>query len=110
MWAAIPFPPTHRTAQRIPETLAIGYTHIITSNLINDFRIGFNTVSSNNLNYFAVNNLTDAGTKLGIPGFNSDSIYNNPGIPSINFDTYHEAGNDASNWYQDDRTVTAMTS
>ncbi len=84
---------------------AIGYTHIITPNLINDFRIGLNTVTSNNLNFFAQNGLTDAGTKLGIPGFNSDSIYNNPGIPSINFDTFHEAGNDASNWYQDDRTV-----
>lgn len=84
---------------------AIGYTHIITPNFINDFHIGLNTVTSDNLNFFAENGLTDAGTKLGIPGFNSDSIYNNPGIPSINFDTYHEAGNDASNWYQDDRTI-----
>jgi hypothetical protein len=100
-----PFPTDASYGPTNTRNLAIGYTHIITRNLINDFRIGFNTVSSNSLNYFAVNNLTDAGTKLGIPGFNSDSIYNNPGIPSINFDTYHEAGNDSSNWYQDDRTV-----
>ena len=100
-----PFPTDASYGPTNTRNTAIGYTHIITSNLINDFRIGFNTVSSNNLNYFAENNLTDAGTKLGIPGFNSDSIYKNPGIPSINFDTYHEAGNDASNWYQDDRTV-----
>ena len=100
-----PFPTDASYGPTNTRNLAIGYTHTITTNLINDFRIGLNTVSSNNLNYFAVNNLTDAGTKLGIPGFKSDSIYKNPGIPSINFDTYHEAGNDASNWYQDDRTV-----
>jgi hypothetical protein len=79
-----PFPTDASYGPTNTRNTAIGYTHIITSHLINDFRIGFNTVSSNNLNYFAVNNLTDAGTKLGIPGFNSDSIYKNPGIPSIN--------------------------
>ena len=100
-----PFPTDASYGPTNSRNLAVGYTHIITSNLINDFRIGLNTVTSNNLNYFAENGLTDAGTKLGIPGFNSDSLYNNPGIPSFNFDTYHEAGNDASNWYQDDRTV-----
>ncbi len=100
-----PFPTDASFGPTNTRNTAIGYTHIITSNLVNDFRIGLNTVTSNNLNYFAENGLTDAGTKLGIPGFNSDSIYNNPGIPSINFDTYHEAGNDASNWYQDDRTI-----
>ena len=100
-----PFPTDASYGPTNTRNLAIGYTHIITTNVINDFRIGLNTVTSNNLNYFAVNNLNDAGTKLGIPGFDSDSVYKNPGIPSINFDTYHEAGNDASNWYQDDRTV-----
>lgn len=100
-----PFPTDASYGPTNTRNTAIGYTHIITPNLINDFRIGLNTVTSNNLNYFAENGLTDAGTKLGIPGFNSDTIYNNPGIPSITFDTYHEVGNDASNWYQDDRTV-----
>jgi len=100
-----PFPTNASYGPTNTRNSAIGYTHIITQNLINDFRIGLNTVTSNNLNYFAQNGLTDAGTKLGIPGFNSDTIYNNPGIPSINFDTYHEAGNDASNWFQDDRTI-----
>lgn len=100
-----PFPTDASYGPTNTRNTAIGYTHIITPNLVNDFRIGLNTVTSDNLNYFAQNGLTDAGTKLGIPGFNSDTIYHNPGIPSINFDTYHEAGNDASNWYQDDRTV-----
>lgn len=100
-----PFPDDASYGPTNSRNAAFGYTHIITANLINDFRIGLNTVTSNNLNYFAQNGITDAGTKLGIPGFNSDSAYNNPGIPSFNFDTYHEAGNDASNWYQDDRAI-----
>ena len=103
--AGDPFPTDASYGPTNSRNSEFGYTHIITSNLINDFRIGLNTVTSNNLNYFAENGITDAGTKLGIPGFNSDTIYNNPGIPSFNFDTYHEAGNDASNWYQDDRAI-----
>jgi hypothetical protein len=85
--------------------IAIGYTHIITPNLINDFRIGLNTVISNSLDYFAVNNLKDAGTKLGIPGFDSDTVYNNPGLPTFNIDGYEPLGNSSANWYQDDRTI-----
>jgi hypothetical protein len=84
---------------------AFGYTHIITPRLINDFRIGLNTVISNSLNYFAVNNLKNAGTALGIPGFNSDTLYNSPGIPTFNIDSYNGLGNSSANWYQDDRTV-----
>ncbi|WP_263358505.1 TonB-dependent receptor [Acidicapsa ligni] len=84
---------------------AIGYTHLITPNLINDFRIGLNTVISNSLDFFAVNNLPDAGTKLGIPGFDSDTKYNNPGIPTFNIDSYNGLGNSSANWYQDDRTL-----
>jgi hypothetical protein len=84
---------------------AFGYTHIITPRLVNDFRIGLNTVISNSLDYFAVNNLKDAGSQLGIPGFNSDVLYNNPGIPTIYLDGNTLLGNSSANWYQDDRTV-----
>jgi hypothetical protein len=84
---------------------AFGYTHVISPRLINDFRIGLNTVISNSLDYFAVNGLKDAGTKLGIPGFNSDTLYDNPGIPTINIDSYTGLGNSSANWYQDDRTI-----
>lgn len=85
--------------------LAFGYTQIITPNLINDVHIGFNKLFSNNLDYFAVNNLKNAGTALGIPGFDSDTKYGNPGIPTINIDSYEPLGNSGANWYQDDRTV-----
>jgi hypothetical protein len=87
---------------------ALGYTRILTPNLVNDFRIGLNTVISNNLDYFAVNGPKDAGTALGIPGFNSDTLYGNPGIPSIYVDVLGGGptlGNSAANWYQDDRTI-----
>jgi hypothetical protein len=90
---------------------AIGYTRIIRPNLVNDFRIGLNTVLSNNLDYFAVNGPKDAGTALGIPGFNSDTLYGNPGIPSIYVDVLGTGdgsatlGNTGANWYQDDRTI-----
>lgn len=88
---------------------AFGYTHIITPNLVNDFHFGVNKLFSDNLNYWAENNLKNAGTSLGIPGFNFDTLYGNPGIPVISFSAgtagdYQGLGNDGSNWYQDDRT------
>jgi len=91
---------------------AFGYTHVITPRLVNDFHFGVNKLLSNNLNYWAENNIKDAGTSLGIPGFAFDTKYNNPGIPVITFGTsgagvtgnYQTFGNAGSNWYQDDRT------
>jgi hypothetical protein len=88
---------------------AFGYTHVISPALVNDFHLGANKLLSNNLNYWAENNLKTAGTSLGIPGFNADTLYNNPGIPVITFSAgitgaYSTLGNAGSNWYQDDRT------
>ena len=91
---------------------AFGYTHVISPALVNDFHFGVNKLTSNNLNYWAQNNLKNAGTSLGIPGFDFDTKYGNPGIPVITFGTsgagitgnYQTLGNAGSNWYQDDRT------
>jgi hypothetical protein len=91
---------------------AFGYTHILTPTLVNDLHFGVNKLLSNNLNYWVENNLKNAGTSLGIPGFTADTTYNNPGIPVITFGTsgagitgnYQTLGNAGSNWYQDDRT------
>ena len=66
---------------------AFGYTHVISPALVNDFHFGVNKLISNNLNYWAENNLKSAGTSLGIPGFTADTTYNNPGIPVITFGT-----------------------
>jgi len=84
--------------------LAIGYTHIITQNIINDFRLGRNHLMTNNLNYWTVNNLLGAGTKLGIPNFTGDTTFHNPGIPDITVSGFMGLGNAGSNWYQDDTT------
>lgn len=84
--------------------VAVGYTHFITPNLVNDFRIGRNYLISNNLDYWYVNGLNDAGTQLGIPGFDGDTRYGNPGIPDINITGYAGLGNSGANWFQDDTT------
>ncbi|MGI4757347.1 MAG: TonB-dependent receptor [Janthinobacterium lividum] len=83
-----------------------GYTHIITPRVINDLRLGYNKFTSNQLNYFAANGLTNAGTALGIPGFTADTTSNNPGIPTIVLNGgYQGLGAEGTNWYQDDRTL-----
>jgi hypothetical protein len=84
--------------------IAVGYTHASSPNLINDFRFGRNHLMTNNLNYWAVNGLTDAGTQLGIPGFDGDTRFGNPGIPDITVNGFMGLGNAGSNWYQDDTT------
>ncbi len=84
---------------------AFGYTHIIKPNLINDFRFGYNKLSTNLLNYFAQNNIQGAGSALGIPGFTADVTDHNPGLPSILVTSYAGLGSDGTNWYQDDRTL-----
>jgi len=85
---------------------AIGYTHTITPSLVNDFRFGFNILNTQQLNYFYHNGLKDAGSQLGIPGFTSDVTANNPGLPTINITGYQgTAGEDGTNWFQDDRTL-----
>ncbi len=72
---------------------AFGYTHVLTPSLVNDFHFGVNKLISNNLNYWAENNLKNAGTSLGIPGFNFDTLYNNPGIPGNHFWQFGLRGN-----------------
>ncbi len=70
----------------------VGYTHTLTPNLVNDFRVGRNFFKSDALNYFAVNGLKTAGTDLGIPGFTGDVAYNNPGIPDFNITGFNGLG------------------
>ena len=85
---------------------AVAYTHIITPNLINDLRLGYNKLQTNQLNYFAENGLNSAGTALGIPGFTADTTNGNPGIPTIVLNGgYQGLGAEGTNWFQDDRTL-----
>ena len=101
------FPANNTYGPTYQRNSTLGYTQIITPNLINDFRIGLNTVSTDSLDYWAENGLTDAGTSLGIPGFIADTQYHSPGIPSFYFDHYAtgELGNSSANWNQGDRAL-----
>ena len=56
---------------------------------------------------FSVNNLTSTGANLGIPGFDGDVRFNNPGIPSINISAFAGLGGGGTNWYQFDTTFQA---
>ena len=82
----------------------VGYTHTLTPNLVNDFRVGRNHLVTDNLNYFTVNGLKTAGSDLGITGFTGDVGYNNPGIPEFNVTGFNGLGNASSDWYQYDST------
>ena len=91
----------------VPTTVTnytIGYTHTLTPTLVNDLRVGRNFFRSDALNYFAVNDLKMAGTDLGIPGFDGDSRFNNPGIPDFGITGFNGFGNGGTNWYQNDST------
>ncbi|WP_263383808.1 TonB-dependent receptor [Granulicella arctica] len=87
--------------------LAFGYSHVITQRLVNDFHFGINTLMTDSLNYWYVNNLKGAGTSLGIPGFNFDTTTGNLGVPNVQLSSAAgmNIGNNGTNWFQDDRTV-----
>ncbi|MPZ21355.1 MAG: hypothetical protein GEV06_26190, partial [Luteitalea sp.] len=80
------------------------YTHTLTSNLLNDFRIGYHEVPEDTLNYFEVNGLPTAGSDLGIPGFDGDVRYNNPGIPHFLITGFAGLSLGGTNWIQFDDT------
>jgi len=83
----------------------VGYTHTLTPTLVNDLRVGRNYFSTATLNPFSVANQASAGTSLGIPGFNGDSQFNNPGIPDFNITGFNGLANGSTNWYQNDSTT-----
>jgi hypothetical protein len=95
-------------ANTVPVTTTnytVGYTHTLTPNLVNDMRVGRYFLNTATLNPLATANQTSAGTSLGIPGFNGDSLYNNPGIPDFNITGFNGINNASTNWYQNDSTV-----
>lgn len=94
-------------ATTIPDVVrnwVAGYTQTITPNIVNDFRVGKNSLNTDALNYWYVNGLNDAGTQLGIPGFTADTINNSPGVPAISISNYVGTGSGGTNWFQSDTT------
>src|SRR5436190_6883439 len=81
-------PATGVTQPRVNKNTLFTYTHTLKPNLFNDFRIGYHRLDFNTLNQFSVNGPSDSGTALGIPGFDGDTKYNNPGLPSVNVSTF----------------------
>jgi hypothetical protein len=92
------------TQPRVNKNTLFAYTHTLSPSLFNDFRIGYHRIDFDTLNYFSVNGLSSAGTELGIPGFNGDTRFENPGIPSVNISGFNGTGGGGSNWFQFDTT------
>ena len=67
-----------------------GYTQVITPTLVNDLHIGRQYTTIDEVNYFALAGLADAGTQLGIPGFTSSAA--NPGVPNFSITGYDAIG------------------
>ena len=51
--------------------------------LLNDFRIGYHRLDIDSLNNLMIAGVPSAGSDIGIPGFDGDVRYDNPGIPTI---------------------------
>jgi len=100
--AANPFQQT--TTPVSTQNWVVGYTQTITPNAVNDIHFGKQTMNTNSVNYWYTNNLNDAGTKLGIPGFTADTANASPGIPVVSISNYLGTGNGATNWFQTDTT------
>jgi Carboxypeptidase regulatory-like domain/TonB dependent receptor len=100
--AAIPVNST--TTPTTTTNYTVGYTHTLTPNLVNDFRLGRYYFTSSTVNPFSVSNDTSAGTNLGIPGFNFDSTTGNPGLPDFNITGFNSLNESGTNWYQNDST------
>jgi hypothetical protein len=89
---------------RVNHNTLVSYTHTLTPALYNDFRIGYHRVNFDTLNPFIVSGQPSPGADLGIPGFDGDVRYANPGIPSINISAFSGLGGAGTNWYQFDTT------
>jgi hypothetical protein len=92
------------TQPRVNHNTLVTYTHTLSPNLYNDFRIGYHKIDFDTLNYFSINDIGSAGADLGIPGFDGDVRYQNPGIPSINITNFGGLGGGGTNWFQFDTT------
>jgi len=92
------------TQPRVNKNTLVSYTHTLTPTLLNDFRIGYHRIDFDTLNHFAVSGLPSAGADLGIPGFDGDVRYSNPGLPNINISAFSGLGQGGTNWYQFDTT------
>jgi hypothetical protein len=92
------------TQPRVNKNTLVSYTHTLTPTLYNDFRIGYHRIDFDTLNYFSINDLPRAGTEIGIPGFDGDTRFTNPGIPTVTIGGFNGIGTSGANWFQFDTT------
>ncbi|MCC6164382.1 MAG: TonB-dependent receptor [Acidobacteria bacterium] len=82
----------------------VSYQQTFSPTLLNDFRVGYHRITFDSLNNLTLAGESSAGSNLGIPGFDGDVRYDNPGIPSIGVTGFGGLGNGGTNWYQFDTT------
>ncbi len=104
IFAGASIPVNGNTSPLITNNYTLGYTHTITPHIVNDFRIGRQYFDSDTLNPFKTSGVNGAGAQLGIPGFDADVRFNNPGIPDFSITGFSGFSNASTNWYQDDKT------
>ena len=99
-----PIPVAAVNQPRVNNNWLFSYTHTLTPRLHNDFRIGYHRIDFDTVNPFYTDGPSDAGTSLGIPGFDGDTRYDNPGIPTIDISNFTGFGGGGTNWFQFDTT------
>jgi outer membrane receptor protein involved in Fe transport len=72
------------------KNFVIGYTHVLSTNTVNDFHFGRQYTTIDEVNFFATPELANAGNELGIPGFPSST--DNPGVPNFGITGYDSIG------------------
>jgi hypothetical protein len=95
---------TGTSQPRVNKNTLFSYTHTLSTNLFNDFRVGYHRLDFNTYNPFLEGGASGVGAGLGIPGFDGDVKYSNPGLPSINISNFSGLGGAGTNWYQFDTT------
>ena len=84
---------------------AAGITYIITPNLANDLRAGFDWLLTDALDYFYENGPNNADGMLGIPApYGIGAAYGDPGLPDILGGTSFSVNERGNNVFEDNRT------
>jgi hypothetical protein len=84
---------------------AAGFAYIVTPNLVNDLRGGFNWLKTDSLDYFYENGPKNADATLGLPApYGIGQANNDPGLPDVTGATSFSESESGDNWIQDDRT------
>jgi hypothetical protein len=82
----------------------VGYTHVLSQRLVSDARFGRQYSNASLVNDFYIRQIAGAGAALGIPGFDADVRFKNPGIPDFMVAGFTAFSNVGTNSFVDDTT------